>query len=697
MIITDANARIIDVNDAFCRITGYSREDAIGKNPRFLGAGTHAPAFYAAMWKSLNEIGYWSGEILNRHKNGDVLPELQNITVVKDSLGFVNYYVAVFYDIAAVRERFWEMDRLATSDDVTKALSREEVTAALRTSMRIARELGTTLAVVHIDLDGFKRANDLMGHFAGDALLDLVTASLRSVVRHSDLIARVGGDEFIVVLHELPPEDPGAVTSAIVVKMLAAIKRAAATLRLQGVVTGSAGVTYYPQQIEVSEDQLLRQADHAMYTAKQQGRDRHVEFDIQQDRHTRGLHETSTRISEGIQNEEFVLYYQPKVNLRTGSILGVEALMRWRHPDRGIVPPGEYLPQIENTPLGDELGNWVIMESVSHLSDWTRAGLALTVSINISAHHLQAPDFTSTLRRALRAHPDVDPACLELEILESSALDDVDAASNVLLECKQIGVKVALDDFGTGYSSLTYLRRLPISVIKIDQSFVRNMLSDPDDLAVLESVLTLADRLRMISIAEGVETIEHGEMLLRMGCVYGQGYGIARPMPMEQVAPWITTWRLPAAWSQVPSERAADAPMVYAPAMHKVWMTAVHRRINGESVTPELDYKKCLLGKWIATERECGGFNGPAALRVCAAHKAVHDLAGQLIAQSDAGARDAAVSQLPKLHQIQTELINALLTYGDGHAIHQNLACGCPSHADSRDYDEICAKLLAGT
>jgi EAL domain-containing protein (putative c-di-GMP-specific phosphodiesterase class I) len=314
-------------------------------------------------------------------------------------------------------------------------------------------------------------------------------------------------------------------------------------------VSASIGFTLYPQDC-VDADQLMRHADHAMYVAKQSGKNRYHLFDTVQDDAVKVQRESLEAIRSALDNHQFVLYYQPKVNMKTGTVTGVEALIRWQHPERGLLSPIEFLPTIENNPMSIEVGEWVIDTALTQISQWQKMGLNLPIStsVNIAAVQLQQPDFTEKLAFLLASHPDVKPHYLELEVLETSALDDVQYVSEIMHGCIALGVQFSLDDFGTGYSSLTYLRRLPAKLIKIDQSFVRDMLDDADDLAIVEGVVALAKSFKRDVIAEGVETIEHGAALLQLGCELAQGYGIARPMPASDVPAWVRDWKPDISW-----------------------------------------------------------------------------------------------------------------------------------------------------
>ena len=547
--ITDAQGTIVDVNEAFTRITGYSREEAVGQNPRILSSGRHDAAFYSAVWGALILQGHWSGEIWNRRKSGELYAELITISVVRNAQGITQNYVALFSDISSIKEHQNVLERIAQFDPLTHLPNRLLLADRLQQAMTQAQRRGQQLAVAYLDLDGFKSANDRHGHDVGDQLLIAVATAMKNTLREGDTLARIGGDEFVAVLIDLD-----SVESCL--PMLTRLVEAAATpvklgeLVLQG--SASAGVTFYPQANEMESDQLLRQADQAMYQAKLAGKNRYHVFDSAHDSSMRLHHESLEHIRQALERGEFVLHYQPKVNMRSGQVIGAEALIRWQHPEKGLLPPATFLPAIENHPLAVEVGDWVIDTALTQLEAWHTAGLDLPVSVNIGGRQLQQADFVERLLATLDRHPQVKPTSLEFEVLETSALVDMAQVSNVIEACIQIGVKFALDDFGTGYSSLTYLKRLRVAILKIDQSFVRDMLDDPDDLAILEGVIGLAAAFKREVIAEGVATIAHGTLLLQLGCELAQGYGIARPMPAEHVPAWVATWQPDAAWCELP-------------------------------------------------------------------------------------------------------------------------------------------------
>ena len=544
--ITDADGTIIEVNDAFTRITGYRREEVIGQNHRILSSGRQDPAFYRAMWKALGSEGHWSGEIWNRRKDGGLIVELITISAVLGRDGRPEHYVALFSDITALKEHQQQLEHIAHYDALTHLPNRLLLADRLQQAMAQAQRRNQLVAVVYLDLDGFKGVNDRHGHDKGDQLLVHVADAMREALRESDTLARLGGDEFVAVLGDL-----GSVGECepVLERLMAA---AAAPMPCDGFMlqcSASAGVAMYPQSEDIASEQLMRQADQAMYEAKLAGKNRYHVFDAAHDSNLRLRGETLARIRQALDTGEFVLHYQPKVNLRTGRIVGVEALIRWEHPVKGLLAPGVFLPVIEDHPLAIELGEWVISTALAQIGRWKSDGMEMNVSVNVGAQQLQQVDFVARLRFLLAAHPDVLASHLELEVLETSALADMTQVEQVIEECRQLGVMFALDDFGTGYSSLTYLKRLRVGLLKIDQSFVRDMLYDADDLAILQGIIGLAAAFGRDVVAEGVETIAHGTALLKLGCELAQGYAIAQPMPAAQLPGWAASWRPDPAWT----------------------------------------------------------------------------------------------------------------------------------------------------
>lgn len=449
-------------------------------------------------------------------------------------------------DITRQKEHESRLEHIAHYDALTGLPNRVLLNDRMQRGMAQARRRGQQLALAWIDLDGFKAINDTLGHQAGDQLLVVVAARMKAALREGDSIARLGGDEFVAVLLDLPDTESCVLLTQ---RLLNAVSQSVTIAGREVKVSASIGLTRYPQPDELDADQLLRQADLAMYQAKLAGKNRYHIFDGAHDRAECGRHPTLASIRSALHSGEFGLLYQPKVNMRKGKVVGMEALIRWRHPQLGELEPAAFLPVVADHPLAIEIGDWVIDRALAQIAAWKRAGVHLPVSVNIGARHLQVADFMLRLQSALARHPEVGPGGLELEVQEASALESVAQVARIVEACAQIGVSFALDDFGTGFSSLACLKRLPAARLKIDQLFVRGMLEDADDLAILTAIIGLAGAFRRELIAEGVESVEHGTRLLQLGCEVAQGHGIARPMPAAEVAAWASSWSPPAAWT----------------------------------------------------------------------------------------------------------------------------------------------------
>lgn len=545
IMITDALGTILDVNEAFQTITGYCRHDVLGRNPRILASGQTPRSTYTALWQALHEKGFWKGEVSNRRSNGQLFIAGQTITAIHDESGEVRNFVSLFTDVTQLRQHQAHLEKIALYDALTQLPNRVLLAQRMHQLLGQAHASGGTLAVVYLDLDGFKEANDQYGHATGDRVLIVVAQRMKNALREGWLASRLGGDEFVLLIPGLEDHQH---STPILERIL---KTIAEPVEVDGInlqLIASMGVTFYPQPQEPSADQLLRQADQAMYQAKLGGRGCYRFFDpeLEQEMLTRNARVES--IVQAMSRQELVLFYQPKVNMRTGEVVGVEALIRWLHPEEGLLMPEDFLPYIENDKVSQQVGEWVIRQALDQARAWAALGHRLPVSVNIGGWQLQQPDFVAFLRQQLLARGNAPDGTLTIEILETSALKDMDRISDTILACRKIGVRFALDDFGTGYSSLSYLNRLPVCQLKIDKSFVQDLPDKGDNLSILQAITSLARAFDREVIAEGVDSLAQGVRLMGLGCDHAQGFSIAEPMPARDVAAWVQAWRSPEAW-----------------------------------------------------------------------------------------------------------------------------------------------------
>ena len=535
MVVTDANSIILRVNQAFTEITGYSAEEVLGETPRILKSGRHDSAFYSAMWASIKTAGAWQGEIWNRRKDGEVYPEWLTITAVSGDAGEISNYVATLTDITLRKAAADEIEHLAFYDSLTKLPNRrlllDRLNQALVSSARSKRQG----SLFFIDLDNFKILNDTLGHDKGDQLLEQVAQRLVTCVREGDTVARLGGDEFVVMLTDLSEnlEEAGAQTETVGEKILDTLNQPYQLGGVEHLSTPSIGVTLF-RSPHKSEDELLKRADLAMYQAKAAGRNTLRFFDPEMQTAVTARASLEADLRQAVRANQFVLYYQAQMS-DTGQLTGAEALVRWQHPERGLVAPVEFIPLAEETGLIVPLGHWVLNAACDQLVAWAANpdSASLTLAVNVSSRQFRHPDFVDQVAAVLD-HSGADPHRLKLELTESLLLDDVEDTIAKMTSLRARGVGFALDDFGTGYSSLAYLKRLPLDQLKIDQSFVRDVLTDPNDAAIARTVVALAKSLGLGVIAEGVETEAQRDFLATSGCFSYQGFFFNRPAPIAQ-------------------------------------------------------------------------------------------------------------------------------------------------------------------
>jgi diguanylate cyclase (GGDEF)-like protein/PAS domain S-box-containing protein len=530
ILITDAENRIVEVNDAVTRITGYERNELIGNNPGFLKSGLHERSFYEDLWHTLRKCGYWQGEIFDRRKDGRTIPILHSISEVRDSSSVLTHHIAVMTDISSLKETQSRLDFLAHHDVLTELPNRLLFNDRLRHAVERARRDGYMIALLFIDLDRFKNINDSLGHHIGDLLLIEAAHRIRSLVRQADTVARLGGDEFVVLLESNASQ---AVAALLAGKIVDAFKQPFAISGLELHIGCSIGITVFPDDGSDAMT-LLKNADAAMYRAKEAGRDGHVRYTSELSEAMRQKMELDNALRTAVREFRFVLHYQPIIDIVQRKVIACEALIRWPDGPAAARTPDHFIPVAEETRLIVPLGEWILREALLRLRSWRERGLVLAyVSVNFSSVQFAQPDFSDRVF-ALLAETGVAGNELQIELTENVLMGDIETCSWVLARLREKGIRVAIDDFGTGYSSLSYLKQLPIDNLKIDRSFVRDIPGDPNDCAIAAAIIGLARTLGLDAIAEGIETVEQQDYLASIGCDKVQGYLHARPMPEDE-------------------------------------------------------------------------------------------------------------------------------------------------------------------
>lgn len=540
VLVTDAQGLIVHVNRAFMEITGYSREDVMGERPSLFKSGRHSSNFYQQVFQTLERTGEWSGEIWNRRKSGEIYPQWQTIRVIHNDQGQVSHYVAVFSDISAIKDSEHELAHLAHHDPLTDLPNRLLFTDRAEQALASAQVHKRGCALLLMDLDHFKIINDSLGHNVGDQLLKAVGERLKGLFGPGVTLARLGGDEFAVLAESCPQVVQAA---ALAQRMLDAMKEPFVFDGNQLFISASIGISLFPSDA-LSAEQLLRNADSALFKAKSAGREGYALYTEELTAHAQHRVEIASELRRALDQQELRVYYQPVHELQDSRLVGVEALVRWQHPERGLVPPGEFIPIAERTGLIADIDAWVMDQACRQMGQWLADGAPLSfIAVNVSSRLFARRELYEQVAQVLHT-TGLDPAFLELEVTESAVMEDPEVALEQLHRLRELGLRLAIDDFGTGYSSLLRLKRLPVQKLKIDQGFVAGLPWDEDDAAIVRVVIALAKSMGMQVHAEGIEQVEQARFLLAQECDLGQGYWFGRPVPAQEMD-----------WARAPSIR----------------------------------------------------------------------------------------------------------------------------------------------
>lgn len=665
IVITDENQKIVDINDAIQQITGYSRSDLIGSAPQILSAECQNKILNQTIWQSLQRNGFWHGEVSNKRKDGSHYIARLSVKRI-NALGKV-FYLGHLSDITADRKYRGILSDLILNRNSHQILNKNRLENEFRRMSAIADNQNEKLVVAFMDLDEFKSINDIHGKVAADNLLDQVPQRVRSVLTETDSIVRYGGDEFVLIIGGISNH---ASASETIQKVLAAITKPFIINDVPVMVTASVGYTLYPED-KGSLDTLIRHADQCMYKAKLDGKSTVFAYDPDEEVQITERNQQLREIATAIREDQFVLFFQPKVTLSTGHIFGFEALIRWQHPEKGLLTPDKFIDQVYDTELEVSLGQWVIRQALKQLAEWQQAGYDYQLSINLTAYHLSTSEFFDWLKSQIKQFPNLDTRRFQIEILESNRLSDLSLISNVVEFCKsEFGITTALDDFGTGYSSLTHIRVLPVDVVKVDQSFVRRMLNEPEDCKIVEGVIALAQSFNIQVIAEGVESITHGEVLLAMGCNQAQGYALTKPLPIKQLNIFLTAYKPFTQWCDqaelLKNYKQARLSLFYFYLKH--WLHQLQESLFADpeikTEWPITNLSDSHCGIWLEKAQYHHYFDNVTLTKVTQYHQHIFQSGNDLLARYLAGdihaSRASFTAQISSFHETLAKL-NSLI------------------------------------
>ena len=643
---------IIDVNDTYCMQSGYQREQLLGMRIWELDV-IESAAEVRNHIRALEQMGSQVFESV--HRRQDASHWAVEISVNYSKLNGEHFF-AFLRDISDRKQNEQLIQDMAYTDLLTGLPNRAQLDRVLSQEIAAANTNMHTTAVAFIDLDGLKAINDSLGHVVGDQLIIAASQRMRGKLRGNNTLSRLGGDEFVAIM---PALSARADAFAGVTRLLSVLAQPFDIHGHKIHISASIGVTFLPQAEPVDALRLIRQADQAMYEAKQAGRDCFRVYQPSHHEHADRRQRWAAELHSALQQQQLELHYQPKVNMRSGQVIGLEALLRWNHPQQGRLYPDDFLPDIDTHSIIAELGDWTIEQALTQLAQWQALGIELPVSVNIASLHLLQPDFADKLAGHLQRYNTVPAALLELEIIDSTALSRRAQVSDSILRCHQLGVRFSLDDFGADFSAVSELKLLPIDTLKIDRAFTAQMMSNTRYLSILEGALKLANAFDRRFVAEGVETPEQGEFLLLLGCEHAQGYGIARPMPAEQVQDWLEAYQPASGWLNASTLHDHSAPAIMALVSHTAWALQFEQAVRHQRPLPEMSSGQCPLEQWLHHAGQ-HGHDSRELEPLKALHQQAHALAEQLASAGDSYSEEQSTALMTELLQHNLLLQGAL-------------------------------------
>ncbi|STX50402.1 sensory box protein (GGDEF domain/EAL domain) [Legionella busanensis] len=657
IIITDENGTIIQANKAFLELTGFKEREVLGKNPNLLHSGNQTRGFYENLWNVLIRQGYWSGEIVNKDKNKQI-SILLTLSAVKDENGEISNYIGFFHDLTILKAQERQLERAKYYDVVTALPNKFFLTKNLEQYIRNSHHKNKNLIIQSIRIFGsHKDSIYAENQQTRDKIILQVVERIRRTTHKVQFLARIGYNEFIIVYFTHQNLASFSSVAKQIIKVLTKpYKVNEKSYKIYCVI----GLATYKKYSAFSAEELLHQAEIARHKARLLGVNTFDFFDPQVEIDTIEFNKYIKSIHQAIQANQLELYYQPKVNLKTGKVIGLEALLRWNHPKRGLLTASEFLFQIDYHPISLELGHWVIHQALRQAEILTAQHLEIPISINISSYQLQDKDFVKKIDEALASYPTVPSKLLMLEILETEALADLQLVSRIIRDCRERDILFSLDDFGTGYSSLTYLKELDIAEVKLDQSFIRNILKKPKDLAILKSTIDLCRIMGHELVAEGVETVLHGKLLMHLGCNHVQGFAISKALSSNALIPWLKNWSLGAEWRYDELTNELIDKFIYIAVEHYMQFQKIGQYLKNEQVSlPDLNLKNCLLDKML--HKYASKLASEAFDKLNTYHKKQHLLAKKIIQLAKSNNHEEAYKQLEQFEKIRNLMLRNLI------------------------------------